>query len=163
MNRTIKLIPAKDCKNHNKGVISMAVNGLFVEEIDDLWVDSVGYVYIVHDGVAHMLKDYSMVGVSHDLRRKIKNFRCFDEDTEGIEFEDGDDFIEIPFQQGGVCMEDKYKWQENYTKFSVQLNNDKDKDIIEKAKRRKDKYNTAISYTMRRWVRLGYELDMKDE
>jgi hypothetical protein len=59
--------------------------------------------------------------------------------------------------------DDKYKWQENYTKFAVTLNNDKDKDIIDEAKRRKDKYNVTTASTFRRWVRLGYEVDKQNE
>ena len=59
--------------------------------------------------------------------------------------------------------DDKYIWQENYTKFAVTLNNDKDKDIIDEAKRRKDKYNATTASTFRRWVRLGYEVDKQNE
>ena len=59
--------------------------------------------------------------------------------------------------------DDKYKWQENYTKFSVSLSNSKDKDIIDEAKRRNDRYGATISSIIRRWVRLGYEADKRNE
>lgn len=59
--------------------------------------------------------------------------------------------------------DDKYKWQENYTKFSVTLNNDKDKDIIDEANRMKDKYGVTTAAIFRRWVRLGYEADKQSE
>lgn len=159
----IKLLPVNDCKSRDKRVFTIEPRPALIKDTNDLWVDSLGHVYIIVDNVAHMLLGYRLGGTPLNARAYYKRFRCFDEETDGIEFEDGDDYLEIPTWQGGASMEDKYKWQENYTKFSVQLNNSKDKDIIDEAKRRKDKYNTATSYTMRRWVRLGYEADMQDD
>lgn len=159
----IKLMPVKDCKSRDKRVYALEPTTAVVNDTNGLWADSLGHVYVVVDNVAHMILGYRLGGASPDARERFAHLRCFDEETEGEEFEDGDDYYEIRRWEGGKSMEDKYKWQENYTKFSVQLSNSKDKDIIEEAKRRKDKYNTATSYTMRRWVRLGYESDMRDD
>ena len=57
--------------------------------------------------------------------------------------------------------EKKKDW--NYTSMTLQLHNEKDREIIDEAKRRKDRYNTALSYTLRRWVRLGYEADKRED
>lgn len=59
--------------------------------------------------------------------------------------------------------EDKYAWRQNYTTMQVAMNNEKDAEIIAEAKRRKEKYNTTIGYTLRRWIRLGYAADKQSE
>ncbi len=56
------------------------------------------------------------------------------------------------------------KWKnENVITRPISLRNKADADIIQELERRKDKYNTPYSFTLRRWVRLGYEADMRGE
>ena len=58
---------------------------------------------------------------------------------------------------------DRYAWTKNYTTMGVNLHNIKDADIIAEVKRRKERYNTSIGYTLRRWIRLGYEREQEQE
>lgn len=47
-----------------------------------------------------------------------------------------------------------------YVSVSAQLHKTYDKDIIEEAKRRKEERGTALSKTLRTWIRIGYHVDM---
>ena len=57
----------------------------------------------------------------------------------------------------------KDDWQKDYTKVAALLHNEKDKDILDEIKKRKAKYNATASFTVRRWVRLGYEADKNSD
>lgn len=51
-------------------------------------------------------------------------------------------------------------WQrENVLQCAVYLRKGKDDDIIEEMLRRKEKYGTSRTFSLRRWVRLGFEQD----
>ncbi len=60
--------------------------------------------------------------------------------------------------------EELNKWKkENVVSCGLSLHKDKDADIIAEMLRRKEKYGTSQAFSLRRWVRLGYEADKQNE
>jgi len=54
-------------------------------------------------------------------------------------------------------------WKREHTiTVAVVLNKDSDADIISEIERRKEKYGTARSFTLRRWIRMGFKQDEDD-
>ena len=55
------------------------------------------------------------------------------------------------------------KWRrENVMTCFVSLRRDKDADVIEEMLKRKEKYGTSQAFSLRRWVRMGFEQDKLD-
>ena len=56
--------------------------------------------------------------------------------------------------------EELKNWRkENVLACAVYLRRDKDGDIIDEMLRRKEKYGTTQAFSLRRWIRLGFEQD----
>ena len=53
--------------------------------------------------------------------------------------------------------------RENTLQCAIYLRREKDGDIIAEMLRRKEKYGTSQTFSLRRWVRLGYEADKQSE
>lgn len=52
------------------------------------------------------------------------------------------------------------KWRkENVMTCFVSLRRDKDADVIGEMLKRKEKYGTSQAFSLRRWVRMGFEQD----
>lgn len=95
MDKTVKLIPAKDCKprgEYGKEIIAVVPRPTVINDVDDLWVDVYGFVYVVIDNVAHMLLGYRFGKFPpyYRVSNKRRRWVLFDEETKGTEFELGD-------------------------------------------------------------------------
>lgn len=56
--------------------------------------------------------------------------------------------------------EELNRWKKEKTlPCALSLHKDKDADIISEMLRRKEKYGTSQAFSLRRWVRLGFEQD----
>lgn len=52
------------------------------------------------------------------------------------------------------------KWRkENVLPCNVYMRNNEEGDIIKEMRRRKEKYGTTYAFSLRRWVRMGFEQD----